>query len=183
MSFSDARLGPTVLMGLLLLLAVVFTSGCAGMFSPSQESETAESAPSFEVSRLQLESGDLETDIEFFTDFDKPVYAMFFTTSCPSCVTAVEDLYDSAREWEKQGVQVVIISGDSADDTAEFFNERELFYEVYVDQAGEGFSEAEVRFVPTGLLVDEENQVVTRITGWTEDHKHELESAVEQLLE
>jgi len=177
---------PTVMMVCLLVAVGLLMAGCAGLISqePQKPEEDYPEAPSFSIPQVDISSDEMETQAtEFFSDFDAPVYAIFFTTTCPSCVQKVIDLHEQVQSWEQRGLSVVIVSGSGVGDTAGFFRERDLQYEVYVDKERAAFTGANVQFVPTGMLVNRENQVVLRTTGWTDDVLEEIESEVESILD
>ncbi len=174
------KLLPVLTAGLL----IAYAAGCSGLFSEEVEEGDYPEAPSFSIPALDVDSEERASQpTEFFSDFEEPVFAIFFTTTCPSCVQMVIDLHQQAREWEQRGLSVVIISGSGAEATADLLSKHQLQYEVYLDDERAAFGEADVRFVPTGMLVDSENRVILRATGWTDDVLQDIESAVQLLLD
>ena len=113
----------------------------------------------------------------------KVVVLDFWSTTCPPCLSQMDELETLRRRMGPRGVEVVGIcaGGEPVDEVARFVREREVKYPIAVDEDGATTAAYRVRSLPTLYVVDAAGRIRAGHAGfWPED---EIAVAVASALE
>ena len=100
-----------------------------------------------------------------------PVVLAFFKVSCPVCQMAFPFFERLHQSFRGSDVQVIGISQDSAQDTAEFAKRFGITFPIALDEAKKypASSAYQLTNVPTLFLVNTDGEIEVSSVGWSRD--------------
>ena len=124
--------------------------------------EAGQKAPSFDLKSLSGEKRSLTDTLS-----KGPAVVAFFKTSCPTCQYAFPFLERLHQRFSGGSVQIVGVSQDSPEDTAEFCQEYGLSFPMLVDHEDYVASSAYgLHFVPTIFLIQPSGEIQISSEGF-----------------
>ena len=107
---------------------------------------------------------DLDGKPVSLSDFkDKPVFLFFWTTWCPYCRDALQDMNDTYEDLKKDGLDIVAINvGENQDKVVKFAKRYNLKYKVLLDADTAVSEEYEILGVPTYIIINNKGDIVFR---------------------
>ena len=124
--------------------------------------EAGQKAPSFDLKTLTGGNQSLVDTLK-----KGPALVVFFKTSCPTCQYTFPFLERLHKRFSGERVQVVGVSQDPPEDTAEFYQEYCLSFPMLIDDENFMVSSAyEVRFVPSIFLIHKNGEIQISSEGF-----------------
>lgn len=124
----------------------------------------AESAPDFELNTL-----DNRTVILSSHKGNKKVLLVFWTTWCPFCRDQLDIINDKHQELAEEGVEVLAINaGESSAKVKRFLADKNVPYNILLDEDHSVARLYKVIGVPTYILIDKDGQIVFKDNSFPE---------------
>ncbi|BAT71168.1 thiol-disulfide oxidoreductase [Thermosulfidibacter takaii ABI70S6] len=118
-------------------------------------------APYFEVKGL-------DGKIHTLNDYKgKPLLLIFWATWCPTCKKELKKIADNYQRLKEAGIEILLISMDKSEDSVKRVAQEHGFANLPIaiisDQMVMDYQN--VRFLPTGLLIDPQGFIRKRFVG------------------
>ena len=124
--------------------------------------EAGQKAPSFDLKTLTGENHSLADTLK-----KGPAVVVFFKTSCPTCQYTFPFLERLHKRFSGERVQVVGVSQDPPEDTAEFYQEYCLSFPMLIEDENFMVSSAyELHFVPSIFLIHQNGEIQISSEGF-----------------
>ena len=124
--------------------------------------EAGQKAPSFDLKSLAGGNQSLADTLK-----KGPAVVAFFKTSCPTCQYAFPFLERLHKRFSNGSVQIVGVSQDTPEDTAEFCREYGLSFPMLIDDENYVASSAYgLHFVPTIFLIQPSGEIQVSSEGF-----------------
>lgn len=124
--------------------------------------EAGQKAPSFDLKSLAGGNLSLADTLK-----KGPVVVAFFKTSCPTCQYALPFLERLHKRFSNGSIQIVGVSQDPPEDTAEFCREYGLSFPMLIDEENYVASSAYgLHFVPTIFLIQPSGEIQLSSEGF-----------------
>jgi cytochrome c biogenesis protein CcmG/thiol:disulfide interchange protein DsbE len=109
-------------------------------------------------------------DISKLSNGGRPIVLVFFTTSCPSCLSQLNRIADNYDDWtEETGVKLVAIALDDEKNVAKvepYVKSKEWAFEVYLDTQLRLKNALNITDQPTTLILDGNLAIVWQHSGF-----------------
>lgn len=114
----------------------------------------------------------------------KVVYVDFWASWCAPCRRSFPWMNEIQSKYGSQGFQVIGINLDSnGEEARRFLASMPANFEIAFDPEGSSPRRFEVRGMPTSFLVGRDGRVLLRHTGFNDDARASLESAIQAALQ
>lgn len=109
----------------------------------------------------------------------------FWATWCQPCVRSIPKLIEISKEYSGKGVQVIGINVDSPRNTSKirpFVASKGITYPVLLDSNGELMSMLGLTALPTLLIVDWNNKIVSTRAGFLPGEEKDIRKQIDSLI-
>ena len=109
----------------------------------------------------------------------------FWATWCQPCVRSIPKLIEISKEYSGKGVQVIGINVDSPRNTSKvrpFVASKGIIYPVLLDSNGELMSMLGLTALPTLLIVDRNNKIVSTRAGFLPGEEKDIRKQIDSLI-
>lgn len=130
---------------------------------------------------------DLDNKRVSFSDLkgEKVTILDFWATWCKPCARAIPKLITLYEDLKDQGVQVIGINVDSPRNLPKvkpFVNSQGINYPIMLDSNSELMSELQVTALPTILIIDDQNEIVSIHRGYRPGDDIILREEIDKLI-
>jgi peroxiredoxin len=130
-------------------------------------------APKFELTAINGERYALDESLTL---------AIFFKTNCPTCQYAWPFYERLAGMYTQAGLRVWGISQYNQDKTRQFAGQYNSNIPLLLDHDLQVSAEYDPDFVPTGFLIDSDQQIVAIFVSWNREQLNQLSQQVAEQL-
>jgi peroxiredoxin len=113
----------------------------------------------------------------------KAIVLVFFATWCPHCREELPQVAKLREAYGDRGLEVFLISQETATRLREFPDLRDIPFPVLVDPYREVHAAYEVQGIPATILIDREGKIAAHLAGYSPaQFEDEFLPAVRKLL-
>jgi peroxiredoxin len=109
-----------------------------------------------------------------------PLLAVFFKTTCPTCMVTFPYLERLHQVYSPPGLAVWGISQDTLDDTLAFASDQGATFPVLLDTTWDVSASYGIAFVPTLVLFNGQGEIVHQSVGFYKDNLNEIARLIAQ---
>ncbi|MDE3088853.1 MAG: TlpA family protein disulfide reductase [Chloroflexota bacterium] len=136
-----------------------------------------QTAPKFSLSGID------ERSYELGKDGARLTLAVFFKTTCPTCILTWRYIEKIHQQFRDAGLAVWGISQDARDVSAEFASKYGNTFPILIDTDWRVSRAYDPEFVPMLLLIDSDNRIIDRVVAFDKAGLNRLAQVIAARLE